>query len=179
MFGYAICCAVGAIFAKGDCCSNNQDISERTSKMVRLLKWIILVLVVAGAITTAAVFGRTTLQDRANENKVVLITTKKNDFPVSVSTTLRTSLTEPNLTGTILPAFSTTTTVTITSDPTTFLPNCPEHLNHLSNVQYSEQIGCIWADIDDMTYQSFDEALDRCKYFIKIKYVFLNLCCSS
>ena len=170
MFGYAICCAVGAIFAKGDCCSNNQDISERTSKMVRLLKWIILVLFVAGALTTAAVFGRTTLQDRANENKVVLITTKKNDFPVSVSTTLRTSLTEPN--------FTTTTTVTIASDPTTFLPNCPEHLNHLSNVQYSEEIGCIWADIEDMTYQSFDEALNRCKYLNKIRCVFLVLCCS-
>ena len=50
------------------------------------------------------------------------------------------------------------------SDSTTFLPNCPDHLDHLSNVQYSEQIGCIWADIDDMTFQSFDEALNRCKY---------------
>ena len=166
IFGYAICCAVGAIFAKGDCCSINQDILERTSKMVRLLKCIILVLIVAGAITTAAVLGRTAmhLHDRANENKIVLITTMENDFPVLASTTLKTSLTEPNFTGTILPAFSTTTTVTIASDQTTFLPNCPEHLNHLSNVQYSEQIGCIWADIDDMTYQSFDEALNRCKY---------------
>ena len=178
MFEYAICCAIGAIFAKGYCCSNNQDISERTRKMVRLLKCIILVLVVAGAITTAAVLGRNAVQDRANENKVVLITTMENDFPDSVSTTLKTSLTEPNITGT-MPAFSTTTTVTIASDPTTFLPNCPEHLNNLSNVQYSEQIGCIWADIEDMTYQSFDEALNRCKYLNKIKCVFLVLCCSS
>ena len=153
MFGYAICCAVGAIFAKGDCCSNNPDISERTSRMVLLLKCILIVLVVAGAITTAAVLVRTALQDRPNENKID-----------STSTTLKTTLTEATSTGTILPAFSTTTQTAVASDPTTFLPNCPDHLNHLSNVQYSEQIGCIWADIDDMTYQSFDEALNRCKY---------------
>ena len=150
MFGYAICCAVGAIFAKGDCCS---DTSERTSKMVHLLKCIIIVLVVAGAITTVAVLVRTELQDKPNENKID-----------STSTTLKTTLTEATSTGTILPAFSTTTQTAVASDPTTFLPNCPDHLNHLSNVQYSEQIGCIWADIDDMTYQSFDEALNRCKY---------------
>ena len=151
MFGYAICCAVGAIFAKGECCS---DTSERTSKMVHLLKYIIIVLVATGAITTAAVLVRTELQDKPNENKID-----------STSTTLKTTLTEANSTGTILPAFSTTTTTTsVASDPTTFLPNCPDHLDHLSNVQYSEQIGCIWADIDDMTYQSFDEALNRCKY---------------
>ena len=105
MFGFAICCAVGAIFAKSDCCSHNQGVSGVTGKVVSLIKFILMFLVVAGALTTAA---------------VLVATTMGNDFPASFPTTSKTTLlTEVNLkTETILPVFSSTTietSVTLTT----------------------------------------------------------------
>ena len=101
------------------------------------------------------------MQDTPSDGKMDLVTTK-DDSLSTVSTALKTTMTEDNRTETISPAFS-TTTVTSEADPTSFFSQCPDYLTHLSNVLYSEQIGCILADIDDMTFQSFDEALKRCK----------------
>ena len=101
------------------------------------------------------------MQDTPSDGKMDLVTTKEDSLS-TVSTALKTTMTEDNRTETISPAFS-TTTVTSEADPTSFFSQCPDYLTHLSNVLYSEQIGCILADIDDMTFQSFDEALKRCK----------------
>ena len=154
MFGYAICCAVGTIFARIDCCSKNSDAS---GKGVGLLKDILMFVAVAAVvITITTIITTTTKQTTSSEGKMDLVTTKESNIS-TVPTTLKTTLTEDNS-----PAFS-TTTVTRAPDPTSFFSQCPDYLNHLSNVLYSEQIGCILADIDNMTFQSFDEALNRCK----------------
>ena len=114
---------------------------------------------VAAVITTTTIMATRTIQSTASERRIDLVTTKENNIS-TVSTTLKTTLlTEDNWTGTNSPAFSTTAQ----PDPTSFFSHCPDYLNHLSNVLYSEQIGCILADIDNMTFQSFDEALKRCK----------------
>ena len=156
IFGYTICCVVGTIFARIDCCSQNQDPSEKLKKRVGLIKDIFMFVVVAAVIittTTTTIVAKTAMETTASESTNINIST--------VPTTLKTTLTENNWTGTNSPAFS-TTTVTIT-EATSFFSHCPDYLNHLSNVLYSEQIGCILADIDNMTFQSFDEALKRCK----------------
>ena len=160
MLGYAICCAVGTIFARIDCCCKNQNASERLRKKVGLIKGI-LIFVAVVAVTTTTIMVRKRMQDTASEGKMYLVTTKEDDLS-TVSTTLKTAMTEDNWTETYSPAFS-TTSVTSEADPTSFFSQCPDYLTHLSNVLYSEQIGCILADIDDMTFQSFDEALKRCK----------------
>ena len=155
IFGYAICCVVGTIFARIECCSQNQDLSEKLKKRVGLIKDILMFVAVAAVIitTTTIIVAKTAMQTTASEN-----TTQENNISI-VPTTLKTTLTDNNWTETNSPAFSTTTVTGATS----FFSHCPDYLNHLSNVLYSEQIGCILADIDNMTFQSFDEALKRCK----------------
>ena len=159
MLGYAICCAFGTIFARIDCCSKNQDAS---GTLVSLIKGILIFFAVAAVIiTTTTIMVRKRMQDTPSDGKMDLVTTKEDSLS-TVSTALKTTMTEDNRTETISPAFS-TTTVTSEADPTSFFSQCPDYLTHLSNVLYSERIGCILADIDDMTFQSFDEALKRCK----------------
>ena len=161
VLGYAICCAVGTIFARIDCCCKNQNASERLRKKVGLIKGILIFVAVVAVTTTTTIMVRKRMQYTASEGKMDLVTTKEDDLS-TVSTTLKTAMTEDNWTETYSPAFS-TTSVTSEADPTSFFSQCPDYLTHLSNVLYSEQIGCILADIDDMTFQSFDEALKRCK----------------
>ena len=121
MFGHSLCFAAGAIFGNSDC-SNNQDVSGEVRKVVILIRGILMFLVVAGATTTVAVV--TTMQDKASEDKMDLVTTIEwNELPASVSTTVETtSLPEVNITETILPVFSSTTTkatATVTTPTTT------------------------------------------------------------
>lgn len=107
MFGQAICFGVGAIF--GDC-SDNEDGSGNKRKAVILIKVILMFFVVTGAITTAAVI--TTMQNKPQEDKMDLITTTENDLTASLSTTLKTTVTEVNFTETSSPLFSSSTTIT-------------------------------------------------------------------
>ena len=112
-----------------NCCSTNQDASEKLRKKVTLLKGILLFVAVAAVIiTTTTVMVRKKMQDTPSEGKMDLVTTEENNLS-TVSTALKTTLTEDNWTETNSPSF-TTTTVTSAANPTSFFSQCP----HLSNV---------------------------------------------
>lgn len=160
MYGYAVCCALGAIFAKYDFCSNNDDESGKTR--MGLMKWkamlsFVVCVTAVGIIATAATIVATTVREPTEDTERIQTTEGANFLP----TTLTTPSTSTHSSTT---TSKYTTTTKITFDPTSMTTNCPDYLIHLSNVLYSESIGCILADIDDMTYSSFEEALGRCKY---------------
>ena len=121
LFGHGICFAVGAIFGISDC-SNREDVPGEVRKAVILIRGILMFMVVAGVTTAAAVI--TTMQDKAQEDKMDSITTLENDFNASVSTTLETT----EATETISTAISSTTTIE-TTVTTTMKSDCEFHEN--------------------------------------------------
>ena len=84
-------------------------------------------MVVAGVTTSAAVI--TTMQDKAQEDKMDSITTLENDFNASVSTTLKTT----EATETISPVISSTTTETTVT--TTTKSECEFHENFFFTIK--------------------------------------------
>ena len=128
------------------------------------MKFILIFLALLGVITATVFMVKTSLQDTVPEYKIGLITTEE-QFEGTISIPLSSSS---------LSTIIETTTTIVANDSTTLLAGCPDHL---PNVLHSENIGCIFADIDDMTFQHFDEALKRCKYFINYKFLHFKLTC--